>query len=80
MKVCYRVLYIVQDSIELIFWFNIVGAQGIARLKTALRKHVSNVDEDGIDLLSLMLRYDPEQRVAATTARKHKFFAELEEN
>jgi cyclin-dependent kinase len=40
---------------------------------------VPKLDEDGVDLLSLMLVYDPSKRITAQDARHHAFFKSLPE-
>ncbi|KAI5066975.1 hypothetical protein GOP47_0017503 [Adiantum capillus-veneris] len=43
-------------------------------------KVVPNLDEQGVDLLSSMLRYDPTQRISAKAAMAHPFFDELDKS
>ncbi|MCO5577405.1 hypothetical protein L7F22_031237 [Adiantum nelumboides] len=43
-------------------------------------KAVPNLDEQGVDLLSRMLRYDPAQRISAKAALEHPFFDELDKS
>eukprot|EP00180_Rhodochaete_pulchella_P001158 Plantae.Rhodophyta-Rhodochaete_pulchella.ctg1979.p1 GENE.Plantae.Rhodophyta-Rhodochaete_pulchella.ctg1979~~Plantae.Rhodophyta-Rhodochaete_pulchella.ctg1979.p1 ORF type:complete len:299 (-),score=38.72 Plantae.Rhodophyta-Rhodochaete_pulchella.ctg1979:228-1124(-) len=46
------------------------------------RRHIShsvkNLDEQGLDLLSAMLIYDPNRRISARNALQHKFFEDID--
>eukprot|EP01066_Platyproteum_vivax_P005063 Platyproteum_vivax@DN16462_c0_g1_i1.p1 len=41
---------------------------------------VPNLDEAGLDLLSSMLRYDPNQRISARQAMEHEYFKDVGES
>ncbi|KAK8705786.1 hypothetical protein V6N13_049378 [Hibiscus sabdariffa] len=43
----------------------------------SLSSVVPNLDSDGLDLLSKMLRYDPSERISAKKAMEHPYFADL---
>ncbi|KAK3738054.1 hypothetical protein QZH41_012922 [Actinostola sp. cb2023] len=43
-----------------------------------LRKSVPNICDDGLDLLKMMLTYDPAKRISAKRALKHKYFDDLD--
>jgi len=36
-----------------------------------------NLDKSGLELLNMMLRYDPNQRITARQALKHPYFKDL---
>lgn len=44
-----------------------------------LRKNFMRIGEDGIDLLSKMLTYDPSKRVTAQVALLHSYFKDIRE-
>lgn len=46
----------------------------------SLNKLVPALEDSGLDLLSLMLTYDPTRRITAQDARKHPYFADLPES
>ncbi|WKA09193.1 hypothetical protein VitviT2T_026864 [Vitis vinifera] len=41
---------------------------------------VPNLDEDGLDLLSKMLKYDPSERISAKKAMEHPYFDDLDKD
>jgi len=41
---------------------------------------VPNIDEEGVDLLSSLLTYDPAHRITAQDARRHPFFKDIPES
>ncbi|KAL1502104.1 hypothetical protein ABEB36_007298 [Hypothenemus hampei] len=43
-----------------------------------LPEQVKNLDEDGIDLLSRMLKYDPSQRISAKGIAQHSYFKDVD--
>lgn len=43
-----------------------------------LSSSVPNLDEDGLDLLSQMLKYEPSQRISAKKAMEHCYFDDLD--
>ncbi|XP_036294293.1 cyclin-dependent kinase 1 isoform X2 [Pipistrellus kuhlii] len=44
----------------------------------SLSSHVKNLDEDGLDLLSKMLVYDPAKRISGKMALIHPYFSDLD--
>lgn len=46
--------------------------------KIPFKKIVPNLDDDGIDLLSKLLDYDPEKRITAGEALNHPFFKDID--
>ncbi|CAG9318449.1 unnamed protein product [Blepharisma stoltei] len=44
----------------------------------SLRTLVPNISEDGLDLLSSMICYDPSKRISAKNALKHPYFSDLD--
>ncbi|XP_029465612.1 cyclin-dependent kinase 1 [Rhinatrema bivittatum] len=46
----------------------------------SLSSHVKNIDEDGLDLLTKMLIYDPIKRISAKHALNHQFFDDLDKS
>ncbi|XP_009950749.1 PREDICTED: cyclin-dependent kinase 1 isoform X3 [Leptosomus discolor] len=46
----------------------------------SLETHVKNLDEDGLDLLSKMLIYDPAKRISGKMALKHPYFDDLDKS
>lgn len=44
----------------------------------SLASHVKNLDENGLDLLSKMLVYDPAKRISGKMALKHPYFDDLD--
>ncbi|XP_031203622.1 cyclin-dependent kinase 1 [Mastomys coucha] len=44
----------------------------------SLSSHVKNLDENGLDLLSKMLVYDPAKRISGKMALKHPYFDDLD--
>jgi serine/threonine protein kinase len=47
---------------------------------TPLSKHCSNLDANGLDLLSQMVCYDPESRISALDALSHPYFDDVDKN
>jgi serine/threonine protein kinase len=45
--------------------------------KGGLASLVKRLPKDGIDLLSQMLRYDPQKRISAAEALEHPFFDDM---
>jgi serine/threonine protein kinase len=45
----------------------------------ALHKFCTNMSEEGIDLLELMLAMDPRRRITARDAMSHVYFADINE-
>ena len=43
-----------------------------------IRKHVPNLDEDGIDLLMKFVQMEPEKRISCDEALKHPFFNDIQ--
>jgi cyclin-dependent kinase len=43
-----------------------------------IRKHVPNLDEDGIDLLMKFIQLEPEKRISCDEALKHPFFNDVQ--
>ncbi|KAJ6930829.1 cell division control protein 2 [Populus alba x Populus x berolinensis] len=46
----------------------------------SLSSAVTNLDKDGLDLLSQMLQYDPSKRISAKKAMEHPYFDDLEKD
>ncbi|XP_009993137.1 PREDICTED: cyclin-dependent kinase 1 isoform X2 [Chaetura pelagica] len=46
----------------------------------SLASHVKNLDEDGLDLLSKMLIYDPAKRISGKMALNHPYFDDLDKS
>nr|XP_009510322.1 PREDICTED: glycogen synthase kinase-3 beta isoform X2 [Phalacrocorax carbo] len=46
----------------------------------SLGAHVKNLDEDGLDLLSKMLIYDPSKRISGKMALNHPYFDDLDKS
>ncbi|XP_009464242.1 PREDICTED: cyclin-dependent kinase 1 isoform X3 [Nipponia nippon] len=46
----------------------------------SLGSHVKNLDEDGLDLLSKMLIYDPAKRISGKMALNHPYFDDLDKS
>ncbi|XP_031445827.1 cyclin-dependent kinase 1 [Phasianus colchicus] len=46
----------------------------------SLGTHVQNLDEDGLDLLSKMLIYDPAKRISGKMALNHPYFDDLDKS
>uniref|UniRef100_A0A8C0WRT3 Uncharacterized protein n=1 Tax=Castor canadensis TaxID=51338 RepID=A0A8C0WRT3_CASCN len=44
----------------------------------SLASHVKNLDENGLDLLSKMLIYDPAKRISGKMALSHPYFDDLD--
>lgn len=44
----------------------------------SLASHVKNLDENGLDLLSKMLIYDPAKRISGKMALNHPYFNDLD--
>ncbi|KAI9138268.1 kinase-like domain-containing protein [Paraphysoderma sedebokerense] len=60
-------------------WMSLPLAKSInfdINTRSSLRSKFSNLTSNGIDLLSKMLAYDPEQRITAEEALKHPYFTE----
>lgn len=58
-------------------WMSLPLAKSInfdINTRSSLRSKFSNLTSNGIDLLSKMLAYDPEQRITAEEALKHPYF------
>ncbi|XP_009977232.1 PREDICTED: cyclin-dependent kinase 1 isoform X4 [Tauraco erythrolophus] len=47
---------------------------------SSLGTHVKNLDDDGLDLLSKMLIYDPAKRISAKMALNHPYFDDLDKS
>ncbi|CAI9103825.1 OLC1v1002396C1 [Oldenlandia corymbosa var. corymbosa] len=45
-----------------------------------LKSVVPNLDEDGLDLLNEMLKYQPSKRISAKDAMKHRYFKDLDKS
>ncbi|KAL5988469.1 Cyclin-dependent kinase B2-1 [Asimina triloba] len=46
----------------------------------SLSSAVPNLDSDGLDLLSKMLKYDPSKRISAKKAMEHPYFSDLDKS
>ncbi|KAG0317472.1 Cyclin-dependent kinase catalytic subunit [Dissophora globulifera] len=45
--------------------------------RTPIKNTVPRLDEDGLDLLELMIEYDPSKRISAKRALRHRFFDDI---
>ncbi len=44
---------------------------------SALKEIVPGLDSDGLELLNVMLRFNPDERISAEEALRHKYFEDL---